>query len=117
MDYVFFQHCLSILRCFLVEMKKTKCILRVFREKKKITSLLDGPYSQPKHRLLKRNPSWLLFWDFKFQNSRLRQNEMFKRPEIQESQTPRHGQNDDSSMIPKARIGKRNDQTYGDNFY
>ena len=42
---------------------------------------------------------------------------MFKRPEIQESQTPRYGQNDDSSMIPKARIGKRNDQTYGDNFY
>ena len=112
-----FSTLLERLAMFLIGTKKDEVHSQSSQREKKFTSLLDRPYSQPKHRLLKRNPSWLLFWDFKFQNSRLRQNEMFKRPEIQETQTPRYGQNDDSSMIPKARIGKRNDQTYGDNFY
>jgi len=56
-------------------------------------------------------PEHLLNWDAQFENG-----PSFKRPESQMFQMPRYGRSNDNTMIPVARIGKRDDQTSEDNY-
>ena len=64
-------------------------------------------------------------WDPMFESLEFPEHPIFKRsefssyqPESQMFQMPRYGRsNDDTIMIPVARIGKRDDQTSDDNYY
>ena len=76
----------------------------------------DFEQAQSEHQSLKRDP-W--FWDFHFYDTAPPEHQMFKRPEIPESQMfqmPRYGRSNENTMIPVARIGKRDDQSE-DNYY